>query len=423
MASSLLVLDAFNSLLRALLIPISLDTFDAVPPALLVAALESLLEVRLLTATVRASQDRSGRLQCVKILLGSLVEVLEDEFLQLGGAEVGIAELAEGEAVEVEKVARMLLGIADRMGLVAQSSVASLSKPMRVSTSTASPLRRALDSATIAPQSPRTPRRSTLTRMRASEPHTAPPMFADTTFDDVFSCPAAVNTIRSERQPSRSSREMIRRQATTGSPTPPPRGSSSQQLQSLQLIDDSDDSQVLEEDEDMTPSPSVCSHHRPLERRRSFSPEPDYDTTESTCVCHRSDSSPPPHDSDRSSMCSTISPHQSPSPSPPPHPSQTRPVIPRTEANVSRLRIRGPSVKTGFIDIVSDVDTAESDNNDDDDASTDGEEGDSYTGELLRRRRTLLRRLDELRRDGTSVASPRRKSGSGEGIRVAVRRL
>jgi hypothetical protein len=410
------LLGPFNALLAALLIPISLETFDATPPALLLAVLEALLEVRLLTARA-SSQDRRGPLDCVKILLGSLAQVLQDDFLELDGADIGISELADGDEKEVVKVVRLLLRIATRMGLCLTQS--SMSTPERHS-STPSTLGQTLNS--VLSPSGLTPRRSTLTRLRAARSR---PQVDITAVDDVFSAPP----VASGSSGSRPSRKY------NASPTPQPQAasSSSRELRSLQLVEDasgSDDVEDRRQSFSSSSSSSIASYAQSGPRGHS----PDYDS-DTLCLCSQARQSDLHSSRSRSSSgssacssryCSTTTKSHSR----PPSPSSSRTRLSSSPRRKSEpyhnlpqpepVRVNAPppmrTVNSGFIDIVSESDddaTVDSD-------SLDHEETDSYTRELLRRKRALLRRLEEVK--GTP-GKTRRKSSSGEGIRVAVRRI
>ncbi|KAJ7596591.1 hypothetical protein C8J56DRAFT_291277 [Mycena floridula] len=109
-----------NQLLRALSIPITVQSPPDLTPSLLLAILESLLNERLpiadnlrRTAVSRTPESKNAQLQCVKIFLG----VLEADVLQMdvGLSTVDPRKLANGEWDEVVFVGELLCWIYARL--------------------------------------------------------------------------------------------------------------------------------------------------------------------------------------------------------------------------------------------------------------------------------------------------------------------
>lgn len=112
------LIDELNELLRALSLPIALETPIDLTPSLLLAILECILQSRLpISQAVRAARDR--RVDTMKIFLG----VLEGDIIKsdVGLSEIDPRKLAAGEWDEVVYVGQLLCWLGKKRGLIRDS--------------------------------------------------------------------------------------------------------------------------------------------------------------------------------------------------------------------------------------------------------------------------------------------------------------
>ncbi|GAA5967048.1 hypothetical protein JCM21900_003634 [Sporobolomyces salmonicolor] len=122
------LLEPLNSLLAALLIPLTLTSLCLATPSLLLTVFESLLETRLedVPDELRGSWERSKRIRVTEVLVEAVAEVL-DGLARRGGTtgkvrwrreDVEIKQVVRGVEDELEKLVEGLLQIAEAMGVV-----------------------------------------------------------------------------------------------------------------------------------------------------------------------------------------------------------------------------------------------------------------------------------------------------------------